>query len=115
MTSIATESSLESSLDRAIAAFPSPPKSNVTSATTTASIDMIPAVRTPTILSTSRDLPVIGAELRLTPEKPNFDANGAQYLYVAVEAEGVLQVPQSQDCLLSLETRLDVVVVIDNS
>lgn len=115
MTSIATESSIESNLDQAIAAFPSPPKSHVTSTTTTASMDMIPAVPTPTILSTPRDSPIIGAELRLTPEKRCFDADGGQYLYVAVEVEGVDQAARSQSYPLVPEARLDVVVVVDNS
>ena len=115
ITSMATESSLESNLDRAIAAFPNPPKSNVMPATASTSTDIIPAVRTPTIFSTPRDTPVLGAELRLTPEQPNFDDDGAQYLYVAVEVEGGLQVSQSQSYPLPLETRLDVVVVVDNS
>ena len=114
ISSIGTESILGGDFDTVLAAFPTPPSSNLTSPTTltsseTSRTDWVSTVRKP------EDVPVVGAELSITPELSKLSSDCGQSMYVSVEVKGLVNSPETMYEAALDYRRLDVAVVIDNS
>ena len=114
MSTVGTESVLGGDFDTVLAAFPTPPSSSRTSPTTltsseTSKVDWMPTLRKP------RDVPVVGAELNMTPELLKLSSDTGQSMYVSVEVKGVVNSPATTRENALDSQRLDVAVVIDNS
>ena len=114
ISSIGTESILSGDFDTVLAAFPTPPSSNVTSPTTLASSETS-RVDWATTLRKPDGVPVVGAELTITPELSKLTSDGGQSMYVVVEIKGVVSPLEiAYEAPLDLP-KLDFAVIIDNS
>ena len=114
ISSIGTESILGGDFDTVLAAFPTPPSSNVTYPTTltsseTSRIDWATTLRKPD------DVPVVGAELTMTPELSKLTSDGGQGMYVVVEIKGAVSPLETAYEALLDPPKLDIAVIIDNS
>ena len=114
VSSTTTVSNLDGDFDTVIAAFPTPPSSNITSPTTSASyetsrIDWASTLRKP------QDVPVLGVELNLTSEVPKLSSDGGQSIFVALEVKGLVSAPKLSYEASSDLYGLDIAVIIDNS
>lgn len=102
-------------LDRALAAFPTPPASKNTSPTTAGSFESShPESEAHRRFSRPTDAAILGAELILTPEHDQLNSEIGDSIHVAVELKAAITTTQ-EDILCSQRNRLDIAVVIDNS
>ena len=113
VSSIGTGSVLGGEFDTVISAFPPPPSSNLTSPTTltsseTSRVDRATTFRKP------ENIPVVGAELSMTPELSMLGSDGGQSMYVAVEIRGAVSPHGPCEAPFNPQ-RLDVALIIDNS
>ena len=115
-SSIETMSTLGPNLEQALAAFPTPPVSAVTSPTTVSSFEtshMVPG-SCRRLLQPS-NVAAAGAELSLLPEVYQLSPDSGQSVFVAVEVTGCVD-PIEKTCdVLSSSKGLDVAVVIDGT
>lgn len=104
-------------LDVALAAFPTPPKSTVTSPTTASSFETsrttFPSLRT---LTEPRNVAIPSAQLNVISDVDRLGVDGGRFVLVAVEIVGrttlIQDVPGEMQPTF---TGLDVAIVIDNS
>lgn len=109
-----TSSSRRSDLAETIAAFPSPPRSSMTSFTRTNSSNRGSQIRTQVYISPPEESPIATARLSMTPETEILEDDGRRSLFVAVDVEGI--VPALENTAASLpRSRLNVAIIIDNS
>ena len=109
-----TSLSRRSDLAETIAAFPSPPRSSMTSFTRTNSSNRGSQIRTQVYISPPEASPIATARLSMTPEMEILEDDGRRSLFVAVDIEGI--VPALESTAASLpRSRLNIAIVIDNS
>ena len=115
-SSIETMSTLGGDLELALAAFPTPPKSTVTSPTTISSFETSRTTAgSPRRLVQPANVAISGARLNLLPEIDQLSFDSGQSMFVAVEITGDAA-PIDKTCdFLSHSKGLDVAVVIDGT
>ncbi|KAL8826079.1 MAG: hypothetical protein Q9191_004022 [Dirinaria sp. TL-2023a] len=115
-SSVETASTFLGGIDLALAAFPTPPKSTVTSPTTTSSFETSHAAYVPSRVSLRPpDIALPTVQLSAIPEVDELSVRDGQTLFVAVEiTEGIGFI--NQTCDLAPQAKgLDVAIVIDSS
>lgn len=116
-SSVETAAAFDCDLDVALAAFPTPPKSTVTSPTTASSFETTritpPTART---LTEPREVAISSAQFNLISEIDRVGADGGRSVLVAIEIiGGVAPIEDAPSQIPSFFTGLDVAIVIDNS
>lgn len=115
-SSIGTASTLGCNLELALAAFPTPPTSTVTSPTTLSSFDTLRTTSTSArrlVQPTNNAIP--GAQLSLLPEIDQLSLDTGKSVFVAVEIAGIVG-PMDKSCDISARPKgLDVAVIIDST
>lgn len=115
-SSIGTVSTLGCNLELALAAFPTPPTSTVTSPTTLSSFDTSRTTSTPArrlVHPSNNAIP--GARLSLLPEIDQLSLDTGESVFVAVEIAGIVG-PMDESYDISARPKgLDVAVVVDST
>ena len=116
-SSIETDTSSERNPQHARGAYPTPPTSRTTSSTTAGSVDSHHSIMPQRLreLCQPADAVVMGAELTLTPEYDELRTRKEQSMWVSLDIRGTANSPPTVQDVWSQHTRLDIVVVIDNS
>lgn len=115
-SSIETISTLGPNLELALAAFPTPPVSAVTSPTTVSSFETSrTALRVPRKLVQPTNTTMVGAELTLLPETEQLSLDGGQTVFVAVDVAGEVNPIDGRSEAPLPSKGLDVAVVIDST
>lgn len=114
ISTVDTDSSIDTDLQTALDAFPEPPISNLTSPTDLTSFEHAQHdARAYRILRTPSDIAVVRPEVTITPEAEALTANANQTMHIAVQigavTEAMTKIPYDR------AYGLDVAVVIDNS
>ena len=116
-SSVDTAATFDGDLDSALAAFPTPPKSAVTSSTTLSSFES--SRRASLInrtLAEPRNVALASAQLNVLPEIDRLGIDSGQSVLVAVEiVGGVAPIEDIPTPVLPILKPLDVAIVIDNS
>ena len=116
-SSVGTAAAFDGDLDSALAAFPTPPKSAVTSPTTLSSFES--SRRASLInrtLAEPRNVALASAQLNVLPEIDRLGTDSGQSVLVAVEiVGGVAPIEDIPSPVSSILKPLDVAIVIDNS
>lgn len=116
-SSMNTDMAFDADLDIALAAFPSPPKSTVTSPTTISSFETSRTTSsTARTLTEPKNVAIPNAQLNVLAETDELGSEGGQTILVAVEVVGgvtPMDAAAGEKPLPSVG--LDVVIVIDNS
>lgn len=115
-SSIGTVSTLGFNLELALAAFPTPPTSTVTSPTTLSSFDTSRTTSTPARrLVQPTNIAVPGARLILLPEIDQLSLDTGKSVFVAVKIAGIVG-PMDESYDVSAHPKgLDVAVVVDST
>ena len=116
-SSAETAATFDGDLDSALAAFPTPPKSAVTSPTALSSFE---SSRTASLINRSlvepRNVALASAQLNVLPEINRLGSDGGRSVLVAVEIlGGVTPIEDIPSPVSSILKPLDVAIVIDNS
>ena len=104
-------------IDRALAAFPTPPTSTATSPTAAGSFDSRHSMDPKRIkeLCKPANAVLMGAELTLTPEFDQLTSEKERTMLVSLDIKGTTNSTSNIQDTWSQHTGLDIVVVIDNS
>ena len=116
-SSVETAATFDGDLDSTLAAFPTPPKSAVTSPTTLASFE---SSRTASLINRTlvepRNVALASAQLNVLPEIDRLGIDAGGSVLVAVEiVGGVTPIEDILSPVSSTLNQLDVAIVIDNS
>ena len=116
-SSVDTAATFDGDLDSALAAFPTPPKSAVTSPTALSSFE---SSRTASLINRRlvepRNVALASAQLNVLPEINRLESDGGRSVLVAVEiVGGVTPIEDIPSPVSSVLKPLDVAIVIDNS
>ena len=115
-SSAETASTFAGGIDLALAAFPTPPKSTVTSPTTMSSFETTSAGSVVSrVLSRPPNVAVPSVQLAVIPEFNELELGCGQSLFVAVEITGDVGVIDRVSDVVPQAKGLDVAIVIDSS